>query len=293
LVYNLGRITIGARTTISQRVHLCAGTHDYKNPALPLVKPPIKIGDQVWVCADAFIGPSVSIGARAIVAAASVVISESDNGQSDAFNKGFRLAKGEYLTWLNSDDVFCQNAMARVVQYIKQTRQPWYAANMLYINSKSEILRCCQSGSFEKWALSFGILNVFGPSTIFHRDLYAQLGGFRQDFHFCMDTEYWWRIASRGIRYERIPIYLWALRLHEDAKTAASVKGGEDARPPGMRKENELNREMYFPMVSTRKKKFGIIFARAYRVLNLSYIKSIFSTYRYKGNLVADVTRVH
>ena len=80
LVYNLGRITIGERTTISQRVHLCAGTHDYQNPAMPLVKPPIKIGDQVWVCADAFIGPSVSIGARAIVAAASVVVKDVSTG---------------------------------------------------------------------------------------------------------------------------------------------------------------------------------------------------------------------
>jgi hypothetical protein len=60
-----------------------------------------------------------------------------------------------------------------------------------------------------------------------------------------------------------------------------------------MRKENELNREMYFPMVSTRKKKLGIIFARGYRFLNLSYIKSLLSTYRYKGDLLDDVERVH
>jgi putative colanic acid biosynthesis acetyltransferase WcaF len=80
LVYNLGSVTIGARTTISQRVHLCAGTHDYKNPAMPLIKPPIEIGDEVWVCADAFIGPNVSIGARAIVAAASVVVKDVSAG---------------------------------------------------------------------------------------------------------------------------------------------------------------------------------------------------------------------
>ena len=79
LVYNLGKVTIGARTTISQRVHLCAGTHDYKNAAMPLIKPPIEIGDEVWVCADAFIGPSVSIGERAIIAAAAVVVKDVEN----------------------------------------------------------------------------------------------------------------------------------------------------------------------------------------------------------------------
>lgn len=76
LVYNLGQVTIGASTTISQRVHLCAGTHDYRKPDLPLVKPPITIGDEVWVCADAFVGPNVRIGDRAIVGAASVVMKD-------------------------------------------------------------------------------------------------------------------------------------------------------------------------------------------------------------------------
>ena len=73
LVYNLGLVTIGKRTTISQRAHLCAGTHDYLNPTLPLIKPPINIGDEVWVCADAFIGPNVTVANGAVVGACSVV----------------------------------------------------------------------------------------------------------------------------------------------------------------------------------------------------------------------------
>jgi len=76
LVYNLGPVTIGSRTTISQRVHLCAGTHDYRDPTMPLLKPPIVIGDEVWVCADAFVGPGVTVADRAILAAASVVVKD-------------------------------------------------------------------------------------------------------------------------------------------------------------------------------------------------------------------------
>ena len=37
LIYNLGKVTIGRNATVSQRVHLCAGTHDYKDPAMPLI----------------------------------------------------------------------------------------------------------------------------------------------------------------------------------------------------------------------------------------------------------------
>jgi len=75
-IYNLGRITIGNRTTISQRAHLCAGTHDFTDPALPLLKPPIIVKDQAWVCADAFVGPGVTVGEGAIVGARAVVIKD-------------------------------------------------------------------------------------------------------------------------------------------------------------------------------------------------------------------------
>ncbi len=80
LVYNLGTIRIGLRATVSQRVHLCAGTHDYRDPEMPLVKLPIEVGDDAWICADAFIGPNVAIGDRAIVGAAAVVMKDVDSG---------------------------------------------------------------------------------------------------------------------------------------------------------------------------------------------------------------------
>ena len=67
LIYNLGKVTIGTQVTISQQAHLCAGTHDYTRPEMSLERPPITIGDEAWVCADAFIGPKVTIGAGAVV----------------------------------------------------------------------------------------------------------------------------------------------------------------------------------------------------------------------------------
>jgi putative colanic acid biosynthesis acetyltransferase WcaF len=71
-IYNLGRVTIGARATISHRAHLCAGTHDYTKSDFPLLRLPIVIGAQAWICADAFVGPGVTIGEGAIVGAAAV-----------------------------------------------------------------------------------------------------------------------------------------------------------------------------------------------------------------------------
>jgi putative colanic acid biosynthesis acetyltransferase WcaF len=72
-IYNLGKTSIGKMVTISHRAHLCAGTHDYTDPALPLLKPPIVIKDQSWICADAFVGPGVTVGEGAVVGAGAVV----------------------------------------------------------------------------------------------------------------------------------------------------------------------------------------------------------------------------
>ncbi len=76
LIYNLGKVTIGKQATISHRAHLCAGTHDPTQPDLPLLKPPIRIGDSAWVCADAFVGPGVEIGEGAILGARGVAVKD-------------------------------------------------------------------------------------------------------------------------------------------------------------------------------------------------------------------------
>lgn len=76
ILYSLGKITIGHSATVSQFAHLCAGSHDHRDPALPLLKLPIVIGDQAWICADAFIGPNVNVGEGAIVGARAVAIKD-------------------------------------------------------------------------------------------------------------------------------------------------------------------------------------------------------------------------
>jgi putative colanic acid biosynthesis acetyltransferase WcaF len=76
LIYNLGLVKIGEKVTISQRTHICAGSHDFRDPAMTLLKPPIVIRDEVWVCADAFVGPGVEVGEKAVVGARAVVMKD-------------------------------------------------------------------------------------------------------------------------------------------------------------------------------------------------------------------------
>ncbi len=74
ILYCLGTITIGARVSISQYAHLCAGTHEYTRQDMPLLRPPIMVEDDVWIAADVFVGPNVTIGKGTVVGARSTVL---------------------------------------------------------------------------------------------------------------------------------------------------------------------------------------------------------------------------
>jgi len=69
IIYCLGPVKLGERVTISQYAHVCAGAHDYTKPAMPLLRPPITIESDVWIAADAFVGPDVTVGEGAILGA--------------------------------------------------------------------------------------------------------------------------------------------------------------------------------------------------------------------------------
>lgn len=71
--YCVGPVRIGAGAMVSQYAYLCGATHDYRYARLPLVAGAIVIGDKAWVCADAFIGPGVTVGEGAVVGARSGV----------------------------------------------------------------------------------------------------------------------------------------------------------------------------------------------------------------------------
>ena len=70
--YCVAPVTVGDHATVSQRAFLCAATHDHRDPHMPLVPVPVTIGDGAWVCAEAFVGPGVTVGAGAVVGARAV-----------------------------------------------------------------------------------------------------------------------------------------------------------------------------------------------------------------------------
>lgn len=73
ILYCMAKITIGDHAVISQGAHLCAGSHDFNSPNFQLITAPIFIGGRVWLCAESFVGPGVSIAEGSVVGARGVV----------------------------------------------------------------------------------------------------------------------------------------------------------------------------------------------------------------------------
>jgi putative colanic acid biosynthesis acetyltransferase WcaF len=72
-IYNFAKVQIGRMTVVSQFSYLCTGSHDHERADMPLTFAPITLGEQVWVAAEVFVAPGVSIAEGAVVGARSVV----------------------------------------------------------------------------------------------------------------------------------------------------------------------------------------------------------------------------
>jgi putative colanic acid biosynthesis acetyltransferase WcaF len=77
-LYSVAEISIGSHSVISQEAYLCAGTHDYRDIAFRFVDAPIRIADECWVAARAFVGPGVKVGHAAVIGAGSIVMKSVD-----------------------------------------------------------------------------------------------------------------------------------------------------------------------------------------------------------------------
>jgi putative colanic acid biosynthesis acetyltransferase WcaF len=86
ICYSVTRIHLCEDAIISQGVHLCAATHNYRSSSFSLQVAPILVERHAWIAADAFVGPGVTIGAQAVVGARSVVVKDVESASVVAGN---------------------------------------------------------------------------------------------------------------------------------------------------------------------------------------------------------------
>jgi glycosyltransferase involved in cell wall biosynthesis len=151
-------------------------------------------------------------------------VSEPDQGQSDAIARGFARATGDYLAWINSDDLYLPGALARVRSAL-QAHPEWDVVTAWHvrIDAQSRVIACHRMpAESRRWALG-GVFHPTQPTTFFRRSLYERLGGLNRDLHLVMDTELFFRMLDAGAVWGHVPAYTAAFRVHGESKTCGQI----------------------------------------------------------------------
>ncbi len=212
--------------------------------------------------------------------------SEPDGGQSAALNKGFARATGRYLLWINADDLLLPGTLDRARAHLRAHPEcQWLAGNLVYIDAQDRVLWCARDGQWHDWLYRHAPVRVYGPTSIFSRALFERVGGFDESLHYVMDTDLWLRFKAAGARFERLPHYCWAFRVHGGSKTAADLRGAAD---PHMLEE----RARVYAKNGLRVTCAGLWQQRAWRLLNGCYARAWWESRRYCDHGVVAMASV-
>lgn len=198
---------------------------------------------------------------------------EPDEGQSDAFNKGFAKAKGEWLFWLNADDVLLPGALRKVKSAIQSATRRldspnWITGNEFFIDKEGRRVGASVGNGWHDWLYRHVVPHVNGPSAFFRRELFEKVGGFDTSLHICMDWDLWIRFMKAGARFERIDEFLWAQRRWSGSKTQREISLEELSRH-----QAEINRML--AKSGFKITRGGVMLFRLWRLLNGNYLKEL------------------
>lgn len=150
-----------------------------------------------------------------------IIIHEKDKGQADGINKGFRLAKGELVGWINSDDILYPDCVKKIVElYNKKNDGSIYFSNYNdTINKKGIRLSTYQEIIPNKDYLLNLNYDVIQPASFYKTEIIKKIGYLNESIRFCMDLDLWLRLLDHGPIYGFNEKPLGAFRIWEETKT--------------------------------------------------------------------------
>lgn len=150
-------------------------------------------------------------------------ISEKDDGQSDAINRGFQLCSGEIFAYLNSDDCYAnQGVISKVVRYFQEyPNVDVIYGQRYYIDEKGHFHFCYPTRPFNKESLHVSCY-IHQECAFWRRSIYEKAGGFVDDsFRFAMDYDLWMRFLKVGATFLAVDDVFGLFRAYENQKSIA------------------------------------------------------------------------
>ena len=150
-------------------------------------------------------------------------VSEPDRGQADALNKGLRMATGDLVGWVNSDDFYEKGVFHRVSQLFEDESTQWAVGDVMnYYDDGTQIYFRSEDVTYE--ALMHNPDLVRQQGVFFRRGLLHSVGGWDPALHMVMDLDLWMRLARihpPRMLHERLAYF----RIHPEQKTRAAFFG--------------------------------------------------------------------
>ncbi|KAA3617054.1 MAG: glycosyltransferase [Calditrichaeota bacterium] len=150
-----------------------------------------------------------------------VWVSEKDEGQSDAINKGFAKATGDFFGWLNSDDVYEKGVFDKVLNELSNEQYDAVYANYYFADENLNITKEQKSHKPIKW---LSLFHCYIPSTtfFFKRKIWDSGIHIDKDFHIVMDKDFFAHILYKDYKVKYLNEYFAKFRWHDDNKSLDS-----------------------------------------------------------------------
>jgi glycosyltransferase involved in cell wall biosynthesis len=168
-------------------------------------------------------------------------VSGPDAGQSDAINRGLKMASGVFATWINSDDMLCKNALVEHASRIGFDSSVVYVGICANTDTEGKILSMHRGRVYslrdllrisEVWRKGG---NIVQPEVLFPRKLALEVGCLTRDNHSCMDYELWGKFFLAGAKFQYTEVPFGMHRRHAEQKSNDLSRSTELLIPITMR----------------------------------------------------------
>lgn len=149
-------------------------------------------------------------------------VSEPDRGQSHAVNKGIEMADGDWIGWQNSDDYYVDGAFDTFAQVVADhpDADVVYGDLIVVDRDGTEIDRAYHTRP-SKFVQRYSNI-MANQATFFKKSVFETVGLLKEEYHYCMDIDLFWRLTHSNLTLVHVPEFLACFRMYDEAKTGGN-----------------------------------------------------------------------